>query len=203
MITISEMRKKIPKDIIKIAEDIHGHMSPGLFTGFKIILYGLDQITITPQDKIVLVSESVRCLQDAAFAVTNYLINENQWRIYPRTYDVGKISVQIHKNYDRHKGKGELMRIIIDRERVKPYPLFYNWLYQLERKKAPLNELLMDIERAPDETIFKILPFSGEMTDLCHMMNKNLVKCPNCGEFTEKATFLGDQCRICAYFKKK
>ena len=196
------MRKKIPEEILKTVEDIHGHMSPGLASGFKIILFGLDHISITPQDKIIIVSESVRCLQDAAFAISNFLIKENNWRVYPKTYDVGKVSIQIHKNYERHSGEGELMRIIIDRNEVKAYPLFYNWLYQLEQKKTPLKDLLAEIERVDDEKIFKILPFSGEMTDLCHIMNKNLVKCPKCGEYTEKATFLGEQCRICAYFKK-
>ncbi len=202
MIPISEMRKKIPEKILRMAEDIHGHMSPGLITGFKMILFGLDQISITPQDKIVIVSESVRCLQDAAFSISNYLIQENKWRIYPKTYDVGKLSLQILKNYDKDTGGGELLRIIIDPEKVKPYPLFFNWLYQLEREKAPMDELLADIHRAKDEEIFKILPFSGKMTDFCHSMNKNLVQCPECGEFTEKTTFLGDKCRICAYFEK-
>ena len=201
MISISEMRKKLPEQITKIAEDIHGHMSPGLATGFKIILFGLNQLSITPQDKIVIVSESVRCLQDAAFSISNYLIQTNKWRIYPKTYDVGKVSIQIFKNYDKHTGGGDIFRVVIDPEKVKPYPLFYNWLYQLEREKAPMGKLLEDINRAPDEEIFKILPFSGKMTDLCHMMNKNLVQCPQCGEFTEKATFLGDKCRICAYFE--
>lgn len=196
------MRKKIPEQIIKTAEDIHGHMSPGLATGFKIILFGLNQITITPQDKIVIVSENVRCLQDAAFSTSNFLIQTNNWRIYPKTYDVGKMSIQIYKNYDRHTGNGELFRVVIEPEKVKPYPYFYNWLYQLEKEKAPMDKLLEDIYRAPDEEIFKILPFSGKMTDLCHMMNKNLVQCPECGEFTEKATFLEDKCRICAYFEK-
>ena len=202
MISISEMRKKLPEQITKIAEDIHGHMSPGLATGFKIILFGLNQLSITPQDKIVIVSESVRCLQDAAFSISNYLIQTNKWRIYPKTYDVGKVSIQIFKNYDKHTGGGDIFRVVIDPEKVKPYPLFYNWLYQLEREKAPMDKLLEDINRAPDEEIFKILPFSGKMTDLCHMMNKNLVQCPQCGEFTEKATFLGDKCRICAYFEQ-
>ncbi len=195
------MRKKIPEIIIKTAEDIHGHMSPGLMTGFKMILFGLDQISITPKDKVIIISESVRCLQDAAFCISSFLIQENKWRVYPKTYDVGKISIQIHKNYDRHSGNGELLRVVIDPDKVKSYTLFYNWLYQMEKKKAPLEELLNDINRAPDEEIFKVLPFSGKMTDLCHMMNKKLIKCPKCGEQTEKATFVGEICRICAYFE--
>ena len=202
MITISEMRKTIPKHVIKTAEDIHGHMSPGLAAGFKMILFGLDQITITPQDKIVVVSENVRCLQDAAFSICKFLIVNNQWRVYPKTFDVGKMSIQIHKNFDKHSQEGQLFRIVIDPEKVRPYPLFYNWLYQLEREKAPMDELLGDIYKAPDEEIFKVLPFSGKMTDLCHLTNKNLVQCPECGEYTEKSTFLGETCRICAYFEK-
>jgi len=202
MIPISEMRKKIPEQITKRAEDIHTHMSPGLATGFKIILYGLDQIRITSKDKIVIVSENVRCLQDAAFSISSYLIQENNWRVYPKVYDVGKMSIQIHKNVDRHKPGGELFRVVIDPNKVKTYPFFYNWLYQQEKEKAPMDKLLEDIYRAPDEEIFKILPFSGQMTDLCHMMNKNLIECPECGEYTEKATFIGDVCRICAYFRK-
>jgi formylmethanofuran dehydrogenase subunit E len=202
MISVSEMRKKIPEHVVRTAEDIHGHMSPGLAAGFKMILFGLDQISISPQDKIVIVSESVRCLQDASFSVCSYLIQENNWRIYPKTYDVGKVSIQILKNYNKHSNSGELYRVVISPEKVRPYPLFYNWLYQLEREKAPIDKLLEDIYRAPDEEIFKIRPFSGKMTDLCHMTNKNLVQCPQCGEFTEKATFIGDICRICAYFEE-
>jgi formylmethanofuran dehydrogenase subunit E len=72
----------------------------------------------------------------------------------------------------------------------------------LEKEKAPMNKLLEDIYLAPDEEIFEIKPFTGKMTDFCHMTTKNLVQCPQCGEFTEKATFFGDICRICAYFKK-
>ncbi len=147
-------------------------------------------------------SENVRCLQDAAFSISTYLIQTNKWRIYPKTYDVGKVSIQIFKNYNRHTGSGELFRVVIDPEKVKAYPLFYKWLYQLEREKAPMDKLIKDINRAPDEEIFKILPFSGKMTDLCHLMNKNLIQCPHCGEFTEKATFLENKCRICAYFEK-
>jgi formylmethanofuran dehydrogenase subunit E len=201
MIPISQMRQNVPELIIRTAEDIHGHMSPGLATGFKMILFGLDQISISSQDKIVIVSESVRCLQDAAFSICVYLNQKNQWRVYPKTYDVGKMSIQIHKNHDKHTGGGQLFRVVIDPENTKPYPLFYNWLYQFEREKVPMEDLLMDIYRAPDEKIFKILPFSGKMTDLCHIMNKNLEICPKCGEYTEKSTFFGEICRICAYFK--
>ncbi|MBN2156630.1 MAG: hypothetical protein JW776_11360 [Candidatus Lokiarchaeota archaeon] len=202
MISVSEIRKKIPDEIIKTAIDIHGHMSPGLATGFKLILYALDQIIITPQDKVIIVSESVRCLQDAAFSISSYLNQKNKWRIYPKTYDVGKLSIQIHKNYDKHTESGELFRVVIEPHKVKSYPFFYNWLYQQEQEKTPLDQLVNEINSAPDEEIFKILPFSGKMTDLCHIMNKNLVVCPDCGEFTEKATLIKNKCRICAYFEK-
>jgi len=202
MKTISELRKKLPEEILKTVKDIHGHMSPGLATGFKLVLYGLNHLHIASSDKIILVSESVRCLQDVVFTISSYLIKENHWRIYPKIYDVGKVSIQILKNYDKHTNEGQIFRVVIDPEQVKGFPLFFNWLYQQEREKAPLDQLLNDIHRAPDEQIFKILPFTGKMTDLCHMMNKNLVQCPECGEFTEKATFVNQKCRICAYFEK-
>lgn len=230
MKTLTEMRKEIPKEIIDMASDIHGHMSPGLTAGLKMLLYGLEQIEITSEDKVIIVSESVRCLQDANFAVCNYLIKENNWRIYARAFDVGKFSIQILKNFRKERGKHkhehknhsghsndhdndndtprkmELFRVVLNPEKVKEYPMFWKWAYQQEKKKAPLKELIADIARAVDEDIFKIIPFSGQMNEFCHVVNKDLIKCPECGESVEKITTIERDgtkiCRVCAFFKK-
>jgi formylmethanofuran dehydrogenase subunit E len=206
--SIEELRKQFPESAIKIAEDIHGHMSPGILTGFKMILYGLSKIDITPQDKIIITSENVRCLQDALFSLTHYLINENGWRIYPKVYDVGKLSIQIGKNV--HKGipqkNGTIFRVIIKEKVAKNYPFFYKWLYQQEKEKTPMDILLKDIKSAPDEQVFEIVPFSGKMLDFCHISSKNLVQCPICNESVEKMTLIEKDgqliCRVCAFFEK-
>lgn len=218
---IAEMRKNIPKEIVDMASDIHGHISPGLTAGLKMLLYGLEQIEITPEDKVIVVSESVRCLQDANFAVCHYLINENNWRIYSRTYDVGKFSIQILKNFRKQRGKHkkgnhdnhgnqdkrkmELFRVVLNPEKVKEYPMFWKWAYQQEKKKAPLKELVADISRAIDEDIFEVIPFSGQMNEFCHVVNKDLIKCPKCGESVERITAVDQEgkkiCRVCAFFK--
>lgn len=222
---ITDLRKNIPKEIIDMATDIHGHISPGLTAGIKMILFGLEQIEITPNDKVFIVSESVRCLQDACFTVAHYLIDKFGWRIYSRSFDVGKFSIQILKNYDKHKhekkhqeGKSheeglkklkmeeKLYRVILNEDIVKQHKYYSNWLYQQEKEKQPLELLLNDINTPKDEDVFQIKPFSATMTEYCHLSNKNLVRCPECGEMTEKITMLDINnkliCRVCGFFEK-
>lgn len=222
---IAELRKNVPKEIMDMAADIHGHMSPGLTAGIKMVLYGLEQIEITPKDKVFIVSESVRCLQDACFTVSHYLINKFGWRVYSRSFDVGKFSIQILKNYDKHihekphkeeksklheKNKPDLeeklFRVILNENVVKQHKYYSNWLYQQEKEKQPLDLLIKEINTPKDEEVFQIKPFSATMTEYCHLSNKHLIRCPECGEMTEKITMLDVAgktiCRVCGFFEK-
>ena len=207
MKSIEELISKTPDEILAIMKDIHEHLAPGLILGIKMILFGLKQISIIPEDRILITSESVRCLQDANFALCNYLNQENNWRVYPKVHDVGKLAIQINKNQFRKYNGSDFVnfRVVLNPEKLKQYPKVYDWAYQQERIKIPLNELLESIHNTPDE-IFEIKPFSGKITDLCHKYSKHLVNCPECHEATEFMSLVEFQgrkiCRVCAFFEK-
>jgi formylmethanofuran dehydrogenase subunit E len=123
------------------------------------------------------------------------------------------------QNHDKKTGESEghsqksnlveekLFRVIINEDIVKQHKYYSNWLYQQEKEKQPMDLLIKDINTPKDEEVFQIKPFSATMTEYCHLSNKNLIRCPECGEMTEKVTTLEVNgkfiCRICGFFEKK
>ena len=211
MYSILEIKNKFQDKIIDMASDIHGHNAPGIIFGTKMVLYGLSKIKITEQDKVIVVSENVKCLQDAALSICYFLLKKNNWRVYPRVYDVGKFSIQIIKNFHKHNNPNninkstEIFRVVSDKSGTEKFEKLFKWLYQQEEEKEPLESLIKEISKANDDNIFKIVPFTYEIAPNNTLLKNELVRCPRCGENAEKNSMIKINseyiCRICVLFK--
>jgi formylmethanofuran dehydrogenase subunit E len=187
-----------PREIIDDALKLHGHLAPGLIIGFKMALRALKEVHITKDDALMLTSETTRCVPDGMQAVSRYLLLHGGYHVYHRTYDVGKLAIQVSLNHE------DLFRLVLDNDYVKKDPVFNAWANHGKGNTMPAKKIEdtlwnIDIDKAFIKKPFKKIvnvPIEG----------KDIVACPGCGEQTTRLTMVQHDgklvCKTCAIFKK-
>lgn len=192
------MIRKFPREIIDDATRLHGHLAPGLIIGFKLALLALKELRIDKDDTIMFTSETTRCIPDGVQAMCRYLLVNGGYHVYLRTYDIGKLAIQVSKNHE------DLFRIILDNEYIKKNPTLNAWANMggcetVEAKKLEDALWAIDIDKAFLKKPFKKMLEPGAV-------DKAIVTCPGCGEQTAKMTMVEKDgkllCKSCIIFKK-
>jgi formylmethanofuran dehydrogenase subunit E len=175
----------------------HGELAPGIILGFKMAMRALEEIEPSEEDSIVLTSETTRCIPDALQAVSRYLLVNGNYHVYTRTYDVGKLAIQVTKNHE------DLFRLVLTDDYVQNNSALEAWAFLGKDKQVPAEEMRdvmwnIDIEAAFVKKSFvkRVKPeFKG----------KNVMPCPVCGESTSKLSMVEIDgqliCKTCAFFQ--
>ena len=195
---IEELIRNFPQEIIDEAVKVHGFLAPGLIVGFKLGLRALKELQPDSEDIIVFTSETFLCIPDALQCMSRYLLLKGGYHVYPRTFDMGKLAIQIFKNQEA------CFRLILNENYIQKNEILNAWAYlgtgmKLDQKKLQKELWNVDIEAAITKKPFK------EMLE-ADLAKKEIISCLVCGEQTALPSMVVQDgktlCKMCAYLAK-
>jgi len=190
--------QEIPQDVIKEAIKIHGHLAPGIILGFKMVQRAFLEFSFGKDDVVILVSETTRCIPDGIQAISRHLLIHGGYSVYLRTYDVGKLAIQVNKNHE------DLFRVTLNADYLTDHPVLYSWVYLSKSEQASLEDVresmwCLDIRKA-----FKVASFRKRLKP--EFKKKQILECPLCGEPTAVNSMIEYDgrltCKTCVFFEK-
>ncbi|OLS13008.1 MAG: hypothetical protein RBG13Loki_3368 [Promethearchaeota archaeon CR_4] len=132
---IDEMIHVFPPEIINEAVKMHGHLAPGIIVGFKLVLRALKELQPEKEDIIILTSETTRCIPDGLQSLSRYLLLNGGYHVYHRTYDVGKLAIQVSQDHE------DLFRIILNNDYVQNNATLDAWVNLGNPCKLPAKQI--------------------------------------------------------------
>ncbi len=177
---------------IYFAEKFHGHRSPGLILGLKMIEILYRKFPDLPKGKrIIGIAETKMCIPDALQIGSQATAGNKNLLIY----DYGKLSLSIVR---RENGQGYRISLrkeaIEASERIRKFLLREGKLSQEDRDRLIEDFLNLDDKYFKIEKIHVNIPPRDEQLEI--------TECPNCGELQPKNFMLRADheflCKICA-----
>ena len=190
----------IPDEVVEDARRLHGHLAPGIILGFKIAQRALRDADPVEGDIVMLTSETTKCIPDALLATSRYLFAAEGWSVYCRTYDVGKLAVQVTVNHE------DRFRLVLDEAYwLDHWPELHAWAFTNasgSHEAGGITDLMRDIDidgsflQRPFKKVVK-LEFKGKQLEIC----------PECNEATSRQSMIEMDgrlvCKTCAFFEKE
>jgi formylmethanofuran dehydrogenase subunit E len=203
MQAILDFIENLPDEVVEDARQLHGHLAPGIILGFKMAQRAFRDIQtgLVDGDVIMLTSETTKCLPDAFLATSRYLFTKEGWGMYCRTYDVGKLAVQVTVNHE------DRFRLVLDeacwQER---WPELHAWAFINASGSHAQESQLTDRMREIDiDRAFLQRPFRKAVK--AEFKGKQLEICPECGESTSRQSMVEVDgrlvCKTCVFFEKE
>ena len=159
--------------------EFHSYLSPGLVIG--IFMVDLAKEVLGPCELIDSVVETRACIPDAIQLMTHCTYG-NGWMV---AKDWSKMALTL---FDKQKKNG--VRVFVDLDKVKKYPLIYQWYMNKGAvDKDRVTEELLNIER-------DILSWQRVKVTHSKGAKGTFVVCPSCGE--THRTLSGELCRRCS-----
>lgn len=181
---------------VRLAEAIHGHLSPGVALGFRMGQIGLKRLGLSRGDKrLFAVVETALCLADGVQASTGCTLGHSSLRVE----DFGKLAVCVARS-DTKEGVRLSLKHGSLPSTVEDWVMRRRKLNHEEEKKVAkeilrLDEKFFHIERVVVE------PFS-------EFEESAVVKCDSCGEWVIKTKTVRAErktlCKACSgarYYK--
>ena len=131
----AETWSPFPQGVIDDAVRLHGHLAPGIILAFKMGMWVFEHVNPAPEDVVILTSETTRCIPDGLQAMARHLLVNGGYHIYTRTYDVGKLSIQVAVN------KKDLYRLVLSEDYMQEHQDLYAWVYLDKDEQLPLEDL--------------------------------------------------------------
>ncbi|MDI6703012.1 FmdE family protein [Methanothermobacter wolfeii] len=126
---------------INFIENFNGFASPGSIIGAYMLIIAKKIIDFSVDEPIYVTCETSNCLPDAFQAITKSTIGNGRLKIY----ETGKMAATINKQQCPGKTtKG--IRIILDAEKAKNYPIIYDWY--LNNRKVAAEEVNPELLKA-------------------------------------------------------
>ncbi|MHA1684419.1 MAG: FmdE family protein [Promethearchaeota archaeon] len=195
---IEQLLKEFPDSIIQDGIKMHEHLAPGIILSFKMALRVLKEINPAPENIVMLTSETTRCIPDGLQAMCRYFLLNGNYHIYNRTYDVGKLALQVTVDYK------DMFRLVIDDAYLAEHKDLYAWVYLSKDKQLPLEEIKEMIWGLDIDKAFKKVSFSKKIK--MEFKGKHVSNCPICGESTNELSMIEYEgqkmCKTCAFFEK-
>ncbi|MEM3730403.1 MAG: FmdE family protein [Candidatus Bathyarchaeia archaeon] len=159
------------RDIIKLAESFHGHLSPGVALGIRMSQIGLEKLGLSRGDKrLFAVVETTLCLADGVQACTGCTVGHGSLRVE----DFGKLAICLARS-DTKKG----VRLTLKQESL---PRNVNDWVMRRRKFSHSEEDEISKEMlCLDESHFKIEEVAIE--PFSEFSEVGIVQCDICGEW--------------------
>lgn len=186
-----------PQPVIDDAIRLHGHLAPGIILGFKMGMHVLELVRPSPGDTVILTSETTRCIPDGLQVMARHLLVNGGYRVYTRTYDVGKLAIQVTVN------KKDLYRVVLDEAYVRDHPDLHAWVHLDKGQQLPLEDLRAMMWTVDHRAAFARKPFAKRIK--AAVKGKQVEPCPSCGEATSRLSMVRDgdrmTCKTCAFFE--
>lgn len=184
------------QQILRLSE-FHTYPAPGVLIGSFMVDYALELLGVTPDEKLYGVCETPKCLPDALQVMARCTTGNNRLRVVP----IGKFAITL--NAPTESETAEAVRVYVDLEKLKKYPLVDIWY-----ANSPAYDKHTMKERLQDE-IFRagrnILSFERVRVTVKKKQKWTSVTCPCCGETVPDYLIEGDHCGACGsmkYYKK-
>ena len=176
---MSMSRREYLKPYFDQGAEFHSYLSPGLVIG--IYMVDLAKEILGPCELIDSVVETRACIPDAIQLMTHCTYG-NGWMA---TKDWSKMALTL---YDKYKKNG--VRVFVDLDKVKKYPLIYQW-YMNKGKvdKDRITEELLGVGR-------DILSWQRVKVTHSKVHKGELKACPSCGETYPARD--GELCQRCS-----
>lgn len=160
--------------------EFHSYLSPGLALG--IIMVDLAKELLGPRSLIDAVVETKRCIPDAVQLMTACTYG-NGWM---RVKDWGKLALTL---YDKEKLDG--IRVSLDSEKIKKYPLIHKWYTRIEHvdKGEVTREIISAGRNILSWQRVTLMPYK-------RIKHAPTSFCPSCGEVYPASD--GDLCVRCS-----
>jgi len=128
----------------KLIEAFHGHLSPALLMGVKMVTLALERFNVdTPFD---VVCETRRYLPDAVQILTPCTVGNGRLKIN----DMGRYAVTF---YDKISGRG--VRVSVDPKQLQQWKEYYDWFFEIRSKNALDQDRLMEEIRNAGDMVLR------------------------------------------------
>jgi formylmethanofuran dehydrogenase subunit E len=175
----------------------HTFPAAGLLLGVFMVDLALDKLGAKPGDKLYAVSETGKCLPDAAQVILHTTYGNHRLRVI----NTGRFSVTINRFAEGNSAPG--VRVFVDVEKLKPYPTLYAWYTNDPNYKGGVDggDLLDDIMAAGRNA----LSFERVNVRFEPKEKWTSARCSSCGEMVPANTMDKGVCSACgsmAYYDK-
>jgi len=181
------------KDYMNRVVKFHDSPAPGALIGVFMVDFALEILGVTPGEKLFAVCETPKCAPDALQVIANITTGNNRLRIIP----IGKFAMTV--NAATPNPTAESVRVYIDLEKLKRYPVIDMWY----ANSPEYNASTMDIPL--QEEIFRagcdILSFERVSVKITPKRKWKSVTCPCCGDTIPDYLFENDRCGGCGSMK--
>jgi Formylmethanofuran dehydrogenase subunit E len=185
------------QDYIRRCVAFHTFPAAGLLIGTFMVDLALEKLGAKPGEKLYAVSETPKCAPDPLQVLIGATMGNHRLRIV----DTGRYAITINKFSEGTTAGG--IRVHVDLERVKKYPVLYQWFTNDPAYKGGVSgqDLLREILCAGRD-ILAWEPVKVRFTPKDKWASRI---CPACGEPAPANKFEGDICSGCgskAYYDK-
>lgn len=174
------------QDYIKMIEDFHGNLAPGLIIGGFMV--GLAVKNKPDCEFYDVICETATCLPDAIQLLTPCTYG-NGWM---KVVNVGRFALTL---FDKYSGRG--IRVSISAEKLNNYTEIRNWFFKLKRKDEQDKDLLIKeiIEAGTGILDTKKVIVSPEL--IGKKKGKKIYICDGCGEAFPSGNVTAVLCPAC------
>ena len=166
------------------ATAFHGYPAPGLLLGGRMVELAKARL---PEGILYdAYSETGHCLPDAIQLLTPCTLGNGWLRVLP--FGVYALCL-----YDKQNGDG--VRVVLDGDRLDPWPAIRSWFRKEFPKKEQDSARLQEEIRTADNSIFRIAPVRVRSDRLGPRSFGPVAPCPLCGAWYPAA--FGRLCRAC------
>lgn len=178
------------EDIVKLAETLHGHLSPGVALGIRMGQIGLKMLDLLRGDKRLLaVVETSMCLADGVQASTGCTAGRSSLRVE----DFGKLAACIARS-DTKEG----VRLSLKYDSLPP--IIRDWVLRRREFSREEEEKVSKEILHLDEASFQVERVSVE--PFSKFEEAAIVKCDLCGELVVETKINkvngGNICKACS-----
>lgn len=186
----------ITKERLIKCSRFHTFSAPGLLIGVYMTEYALELLQAQPGEILYAVSETHKCAPDSLQIIAGCTVGNNRLRVIP----IGRFAITVNrKSWDPEV---EGVRVFVDLEKLKQYPIIHAWFtndpsFDHHGNVMPLLEEIFAAGR-------KILSFERVMVQTEIKKKWKSVTCTICGETIPDYLAQGDRCISCAgtnYFR--
>jgi formylmethanofuran dehydrogenase subunit E len=185
------------RDYLRRCVAFHTFPAAGLLIGAFMVDLALEKLGAKPGDKLYAVSETSKCAPDALQVIIGTTLGNHRLRLV----NTGRFAITINKHSEGKTADG--VRVSIDAERVKKYPVLNLWYTNDPSYKGGVDapKLLEEILCAGRDIL------AWEPVAVRFMPKEKWASrtCPSCGEMAPSHTFEGDVCSGCgskAYYDR-
>jgi formylmethanofuran dehydrogenase subunit E len=180
------------KEVVELAEKLHGHLAPGIALGVRMATLALKKLgTKRGSKKLIAISETARCLADGMQAATGATLGHGN--AFVENY--GKLALTVARS-DTMRG----YRVALRREAWRHSRLMKKWMLRegklTREEERRLAEELLNL----GEEWLEVEPVKIELDVLFE--NSAIVRCSSCNELIPEKLSIGENgtrlCRSCA-----